>query len=836
MLNGGFRGFSFVAASLVLVLIAGACFGASDDDGSTEVSSKPSTAGELATLIIPQGAIPENLDGDSISIVPFSEAERSELSDGPVFAAYSLEPEGAVFLKPIRLIMRLPQSVSNGAFQIALLSDGSESAQGNPVEPINITDLRLDEDTGQIEIGANLQHFSTVVVTQSFYEVSITSPDTVKVGDSFTATAVARKTGQKLSSFAKGEAGPRIVTSWADDGPWTVKGGYSAVRVTPGRLDNVPPLTTTSTDSFTSNAQFKCVEQGTYTLIYLSFIKYNEKYSVRYADGSSYESALPGSAGILMDARGECVDPNSSNSSSDSQNEFPTLRAGSPEIPLVDSAPSGEGGVTGQVPISTQVGLVTLSVIAFNGEIDPSTSPSGTVEFESLGLPTTGGGTVSFSGITRSGEEGIWQYFNDLKILSPVATESKSAPGVESGKFVSVGRDPTAVNAQGLIAFMATAKDDKGKFFDGIWIESGSGSWNIVRSEQPAPGLRIQKKFTNFKSPLMNSGGTVLFGAPTTGDSLWLGDGETHQPVLVEKGELPGVDAGWSVSGSYPIIGSGLNVRGQVLVFMEHFFQESEPDRPNTGIWLMDGGDFRRIAMNGMPAPGTDGTFIRFRRPTINDKGQVAFSADYEALGGPLGTQERSGIWKTTSVGRLVKVVVDSDKSPLDDRPIGFPNTPLIMEDGRVLFVAALDTDDLPCFFASSVLVENPTGEFEVIVRSDDLLASPEFGPCYDIGVKAANIVMNQNGHIAFSWSFGEGIWAQDSTGVLHRIVEAGDTIQVQRSDGSTTATVQSVEFVGGVSTATGRPSGFSDQGDVVFKAIFDNGSQAIILATFPPG
>ena len=101
-------------------------------------------------------------------------------------------------------------------------------------------------------------------------------------------------------------------------------------------------------------------------------------------------------------------------------------------------------------------------------------------------------------------------------------------------------------------------------------------------------------------------------------------------------------------------------------------------------------------------------------------------------------------------------------------------------------------------------------------------------------------MALNAHGQIAFQSPLTDaslGIWGTDTGGHLREVVRTGDLLQLAPGDARTVA---ALSFLGGSGNADGRPSGFSDNGDVTFWASFTDGSSGVfvsnVLATPEPG
>lgn len=280
--------------------------------------------------------------------------------------------------------------------------------------------------------------------------------------------------------------------------------------------------------------------------------------------------------------------------------------------------------------------------------------------------------------------------------------------------------------------------------------------------------------------------------------------------------------------------------------------------------------------------------------PVINGLGQVSLRSDIqEAFDEP----RRGSIWtEAGGTGTLTKVVESGGTDAEGDVEFSGFGNPVLNTNGQNAFEATLS--DPPLDANSALFVQQPLQSGIVLNEGAGAPGVPGGGTFGDFSRTSGNLVVNQAGHLAFNtnarredqpsvngiWArrgagieaigvtgmpapgtdgfffvtsdflpvmngnsdvaffaqvldeegngIGDGIWAEQD-GVLHRVIGTGDTIQLP--DGSEiTLGIGDLDFIGGSGNQDGRPSGFSDNGEVVFRLF---GSGGVLTATVPePG
>lgn len=150
----------------------------SSDPGTTVVKSDDG----LASLSIPEGALPEGTDPSTVGLTK----TVVTIEGMNVAAAYDLKPDGLVLLKPAALVIQSPVEEIRGGLTAFHLSGTEKSPK---IEPVRITAGKPTSE-GIIELSVEVTHFSQMVYTNWPFSLLITAPGsrniTMMVGESAT--------------------------------------------------------------------------------------------------------------------------------------------------------------------------------------------------------------------------------------------------------------------------------------------------------------------------------------------------------------------------------------------------------------------------------------------------------------------------------------------------------------------------------------------------------------------------------------------------------------------------------------------------------------------------
>jgi hypothetical protein len=304
----------------------------------------------------------------------------------------------------------------------------------------------------------------------------------------------------------------------------------------------------------------------------------------------------------------------------------------------------------------------TLTEIARKGQAAPDNN--GVLSF--LGPPAmTNTGQVAFNGRltgTSGGSSNVAvSLLGNGVTLTQIVREGQTAPD-SSGDFMSFS-DP-AINDNGQTAFVGYFPNPSGQPWDngGIFRSGESTLVQIARTGRAAPDGN--GSFSFFPSVVsLNDAGQVAFRSELantsrgTGDNvgIFFGDGSTVTQVARSGSAAP------DENGIFVNFGSAsINDTGQVA-FSAILTNTSGGSDDNTGIYYGDGATLTQVARGGSAAPDGNGSFFRFDNASTNDAGQVAFSASLTNTSG--GLSDNRGIFRSDN-STLTQIAREGQSAP----------------------------------------------------------------------------------------------------------------------------------------------------------------------------
>ena len=180
----------------------------------------------------------------------------------------------------------------------------------------------------------------------------------------------------------------------------------------------------------------------------------------------------------------------------------------------------------------------------------------------------------------------------------------------------------------------------------------------VLTREDPAPGVEAGATFERFGDPRINDAGQILlYGICDRGHcGLWLLGESGALPVAVDGMPAPGTDEEFELDR----FDYSLNRRGDVVVM------SGTGDGHPYGIWKGRPGDLSLVALGDTGLPGAGGRYVDLREtrgPAIAEDGTVTFSGHMTGIG--------SGLWTDRS-GQLETVALAGDPAPGLPAPIAY--------------------------------------------------------------------------------------------------------------------------------------------------------------------
>jgi hypothetical protein len=390
-------------------------------------------------------------------------------------------------------------------------------------------------------------------------------------------------------------------------------------------------------------------------------------------------------------------------------------------------------------------------------------------------------GEVVVRGTTDSAAQRLWRFPVSGGGSVVASTGTIDPPGVLGATMASI--NPAVLYSSGGVAAYngiltigpaVTIHNDRG-----VWLDvAGAGELLVRESLSPVPGI----DGAQFASPnvmgVNNQAQTAVLGALVVDGA---GGSSSSQSLGIWRlspsgGELIARRSSGGVAGvaaaSYSALGDPtINSAGQLA-----FAAQLEPgggitESNNDGIWMYDGSANQLVARSGSEAPGAPGAqFATFNDPLLNDSGQILVHATLAAGAGGVNPGNADGLWTLHPGGG--GLVARSGA-------------------GGVPGVAGAN-------FAS----------FESLAFNDAGTAAMR-----------ATLAVGPGGVTSLN---NEGIWLLDPMGESLLVARSGDAIGGR--------TIASLDFTGGSAGGDGRGRSLNSNDQLVFKAVFTNGDEGLIL------
>jgi cysteine-rich repeat protein len=451
----------------------------------------------------------------------------------------------------------------------------------------------------------------------------------------------------------------------------------------------------------------------------------------------------------------------------------------------------------------------------------PTINASGVVAFAA---------TIRGPGIDASNAAAIWAGVPGA--LGLVARKGDQAPGTPAGVVFDLFLSLPIVSADGRAAFLARLRgpgvEETNR--EGIWRGTTPGDLQLVAREgEPAPDTEAGTVFDEITQSGLTgaSDGGVVFVATLAGPAVGL---DNHRGVwtglpgavrlLVRTGsQAPDLQAGTAI-GTLTNVDPAINNAGTAL-FLAGLAGAGNTD--NDVVYLGPPGAVEAIAVRGDPVPevGDGITILRPLSPAafgVNDVGQASFGATL----GPLLVGESQSIWRADTAGREL-VVRATDAAPGTGASFGNFFATAINRDGILAVSARLTGADIGASNRDGLWIGTPAGLTLVARESSGL--STAVGD-FRLTTLQPSAVINANAQVAFAGTVtpvgGAGsaasIWF-GAPGALSPAVISGQAIDFGGGDVRTVSFLLT-GFPGRDSgNQDGRPSGFSDNGQVAFRA-----------------
>ena len=254
----------------------------------------------------------------------------------------------------------------------------------------------------------------------------------------------------------------------------------------------------------------------------------------------------------------------------------------------------------------------------------------------------------------------------------------------------------------------------------------------------------------------------------------------------------------------------------------------------------LEAGLFVVAAKNDIAFGIPNARFNAFGNPAINEQGHSAFQATVSAIPGTVvsvSAANNSGIW--AEIGSSESALMVRTGTPAPGIASGIFATlsdPVFNNNDGIAFYGTVKTG------TGGIVTANAGGIWAITSGTVNLVARAQSqAPGCAVGVTFttfSQFVLPDQGGVVVLANLGggavtannQGIWAVDTNGVLQLIVRKGDTQQINGAS----KVVSSLLIFAKTTASIGQSRSFNGPGDLMFKATFTDGSQAIEKVVFP--
>ncbi len=474
--------------------------------------------------------------------------------------------------------------------------------------------------------------------------------------------------------------------------------------------------------------------------------------------------------------------------------------------------------------------------VVFDGFVTPVINASGTIAFRA---------TLSGTGVSSANDAGIWA--GQPGLLQGVAREGDAAADTFNSEVYADLLTPTGfnlvLNDAGEVGFLGVLDGPSVSVFDedAVWVGAPGSLQILARGSDFAPGTPDLSFFSISVNPRLNNSGRAGFASSLIGDGvtsannsgLW--SGAVGSVALVAREGDAGVGGAPGQLYGNPTVLS-MSDSG-AIVFRGSFTGPGVTPSTSAAIWSGLPGSLALAARAGNAAPGTPAGVVfdsfGFLFPAINADDEIAF---YGELAGPGVTALNDrGVW----AGKPGLITLRSRAGdPVVGGLVGEILTnftaPVVNAASEVAFSAATFVSPIG---RTGIFAGGPGSVVPVALEGEPAPGTgADFGDLFpeNVALTGAGRISMQVGlaGAGVNASNDEAIFAQNADGALVLVARAGDAFDVDPSAAVDNRTIAALSVQLDSGGGDGRSRGMNDANQLVFRAAFTDGTEAIILAT----
>lgn len=460
--------------------------------------------------------------------------------------------------------------------------------------------------------------------------------------------------------------------------------------------------------------------------------------------------------------------------------------------------------------------------------------------YESFSTPIIDAqGTIYFTDVDADfgTAEGIWTH-RRAGTVSPLALSGQQAPVPPQDLF-----DPPQMF--GLFSSVNSASGGRAAFGVSVtqmghtlWRSSGSSTLTLVSPAELFAAPDPESFSADSSGNVVFLYGTEMRRASSAGTIN--ADAASFEVVARLGDSVPGLE---SVGVTFAAFSEFVVSPDGVIAFQARLSGTTVmPNVNDLGIFRFRAGTLETLVLSGDAVPDSLGggrlRLVAFGSTmddlAIRTGGEVYFRSFPVNSTNPF--DEPASIWAVTAPNQLARIVEAGRATPVlnetAEATLTTVGAPVVNADGTVAFfggetgkanIWTVTSGGLRRIFSTEASAPGTASMF-FSFEADSLVltrGAAQVAPLAFIGL------LDDSG-TDVDQSNDRGLWAQDPSGRFVLVAREGNVL---KNASQTFGTVSSLQFAAGTGNADGRRSGFSDNGDLTFLAVFTDGSSGIFRA-----
>lgn len=460
--------------------------------------------------------------------------------------------------------------------------------------------------------------------------------------------------------------------------------------------------------------------------------------------------------------------------------------------------------------------------------------------YSGLSEPVIGpSGHVAFAGLAFDGSKYTKAVWSGLPgQLEAIIKENDTISGFPANVFFSdVGEGTFLINRSGVVAFQAKLKG--ANTYSTALVHFNGVTYGILKATDQAPGFPPGTVAGGVMPLAISDAGLVLGGMTTRGTALWFWDFEKIERISTTIGEC-----GYLSTASFAPGLLSINQAGSV-VFSAALSEGDNKICSSGGVFKWSNGKTELIIADGDPVPGMPdavfGVSLTESPPKINDQDEIIFTAKLIQIT-PQSTN--NSIWIKSGLDDPRLLILSGEG--LQEKPDHLIFPPIFLDSNFANYgysMLRVNANGLDTLLAGNPREIQPyddpsdkgSSQLTTIASQND--QPPGFEPSWFYNGFSFKAINNAGQYVFAGLASNAlenrtilALWRGTGTERPRLIIKDGMKFSVDNIE----HILKNIDFLsaqaGTASTAGGRPSWFSDHGEIVFRGSLDNDSNSAIL------